>query len=171
MIRKLIIAALMLTPSAAYTQSFPESIPAPGGAVIIPSARDKEAYNQLHYAPMRRVGDIVYLSGVVMGPRPGEGHERADFEAQVRRGFERIKVSLDALGVGFDNVVMINSFHVWDGPGFRGTRLQQYESVDKVRREFMTGPHPAWTAVGTSGLIAEQGVLEMQMIVYAPQKK
>jgi hypothetical protein len=35
----------------------------------------------------------------------------------------------------------------------------------------MSAPHPAWTAVGTSSLIRDGGVLEVQMIAYAPQSK
>jgi enamine deaminase RidA (YjgF/YER057c/UK114 family) len=31
--------------------------------------------------------------------------------------------------------------------------------------------HPAWTAVGTTGLLATDGVVEIQMIAYAPRKK
>jgi len=38
-----------------------------------------------------------------------------------------------------------------------------------VKEEFMgAAPHPAWTAVGTSGLIRENGIVEVQMIAYAP---
>jgi hypothetical protein len=35
----------------------------------------------------------------------------------------------------------------------------------------MSAPHPAWTAVGTSSLIRDGGVVEVQMIAYAPQSK
>jgi len=35
----------------------------------------------------------------------------------------------------------------------------------------MGAPHPAWTAVGTSGLLAPNGVVEIQMIAYVPQTR
>jgi enamine deaminase RidA (YjgF/YER057c/UK114 family) len=31
-------------------------------------------------------------------------------------------------------------------------------------------PHPAWAAVGTTGLLAPNGAVEIQMIAYVPQK-
>jgi enamine deaminase RidA (YjgF/YER057c/UK114 family) len=40
-----------------------------------------------------------------------------------------------------------------------------------VKDEFMPAPHPAWTAVGTTGLLAEDGVVEIQMIAYAPRRR
>jgi len=70
--------------------------------------------------------------------------------------------------VGFADVVMINTFHVWDGPGFAGTREEQFAAFSAVKDEFMTAPHPAWTAVGTTGLLAPNGVVEIQMIAYVP---
>lgn len=46
--------------------------------------------------------------------------------------------------------------------------MAQLEAFLEVKREFMSPPHPAWTAVGTSSLIREGGVVEIQMIAYAP---
>jgi hypothetical protein len=60
--------------------------------------------------------------------------------------------------------VMINSFHVWNGPDFAGTRDEQFEAFEQVKEEFMRGPHPAWTAVGSSGLLGQGGIVEVQMI-------
>jgi hypothetical protein len=38
-----------------------------------------------------------------------------------------------------------------------------------VKDEFMPAPHPAWTAVGTTGLLLETGVVEIQMIAHLPK--
>ena len=164
----LVLAALLLAPAAHAQPLAP--IPAPGGAVYLPTEIDRREYDQFHFAQVRRAGDYVYVSGVIAGPRPGEGHDTAAFKAQVRRAFQRIGTDLAAAGCGFADVVMINSFHVWSGPNFAGTRDEQFEAFSAVKDEFMPAPHPAWTAVGTTGLLADNGVVEIQMIAYAPPR-
>lgn len=159
-------------PAAALAQTapaYPLKIPAPGGEVIIPSAGYQKAYDEYGYAPARRAGDYVYISGVVAGPIGEEGTDAAAFEAQVRRAFKQLERLLTASGATFDDVVMINSFHVWEGPNQPMPRLEQFAVIQKVKGEFMTGPHPAWTAVGTTGLLGGRGVVEIQMIAYAPK--
>ena len=59
---------------------------------------------------------------------------------------------------------MINSFHVWQGPNFNGTRDQQFAAFEEVIGEFMKAPYPAWTAVGTTGLLGDGGIVEVQLI-------
>ena len=141
-----------------------DRIRTPGGEVALPSSRDRENYDRYHYAQTRRAGDCVYISGVVAGPAPGEGTDPEAFKAQVRRAFTRIAADLTAFRLTFANVVMINSFHVWNGPNFTGTRDQQFEAFSSVKDEFMQAPYPAWTAIGTTGLLADHGVVEIQMI-------
>jgi hypothetical protein len=48
--------------------------------------------------------------------------------------------------------------------------MAQFTAFREVKAEFMPAPHPAWTAVGTSGLIREAGIVEVQMIAYAPMR-
>jgi enamine deaminase RidA (YjgF/YER057c/UK114 family) len=78
------------------------------------------------FATLRSVGSTIclYLSGVVIGPRANEGTDVAAFKLQVRRAFERLAASLAASGASFGDMVMVNSFHVWDSPHFTGTRDQ-----------------------------------------------
>ena len=85
-------------------------IPSSGGEVLIATAAEKaSAYDQYHYSPARRVGDTLYISGVVVGRRDGEGKDIAAFKAQVRRAFQRIQATLNAAGANFDDVVMLNT--------------------------------------------------------------
>ena len=142
-------------------------IPSSGGEVVIATAAEKtSAYDQYHYAPARRVGDTLYVSGVVAGRREGEGKDVTAFKAQVRRAFQRIQSTLDAAGASFDDVVMLNTFHVWQGPNFDGDRRAQFEAFSAVKDEFMKAPYPAWTAIGTSALIPDNGIVEIQAIVH-----
>jgi enamine deaminase RidA (YjgF/YER057c/UK114 family) len=154
-------------PAAAAT---PIHIPTSSGEVILPNAYDKDAYDKYGYAAVRRAGDLVFISGVVVGRRPDEGTDVTAFKDQVRRSFRRIEASLKAAGLGFDDVVMINSFHVWQGPNFSGSREDQFKAFEAVKEEFMHGPKPAWTAVGTSSLLPDAGIVEIQMIAQTPHR-
>ncbi|MBX9881396.1 MAG: hypothetical protein K2X73_05425 [Sphingomonas sp.] len=165
----LIAASCLAAPAIA--QSSVDRIAAPGGEVVITDAKARAAYETWHYAPARRAGDYVYVSGVVIA-RASTGPYTVDsFKAAARSGFARIRAQLTAFGLTFDDVVMVNSFHDWTAPEFGGDRLAQFQAFGAVKDEFMTGVHPAWTAVGTSGLISPEGIVEVQMIAYAPQKR
>ena len=142
-------------------------IPSSGGEVLIATATEKAvAYDQYHYSPARRVGDTLYISGVVVGRRDGEGKDIAAFKAQVRRAFQRIQATLEAAGANFDDVVMLSTFHVWQGPNFEGDRPTQFAAFSAVKDELMKAPYPAWTAVGTTALIPDTGIVEIQAIVH-----
>lgn len=164
----LLVSALFVAPLSAQTVSPPAStptrIPTRGGEVILPTAVEQQNYNDEGFAAIRRAGNLVFISGVIVGRRPGEGTDVESFKAQTRRVFKRLDSYLKAAGLDFDDVAMINSFHVWQGPNFSGTRDDQFKAFEQVKEEFMHGPKPAWTAVGTTGLLADTGIVEVQMI-------
>lgn len=171
----LLAAALLAASSGAHAQpaasGYPKLIPAPGGEVVIHSAGGQQAYDEFKYAPARRAGDTLYVSGVIAGPRGKDARDGPAFTEQTRKAFRTIETMLKAEGLTFADVAMINTFHVWNGPGFKGTRDEQFAAFAKAKDEFMSAPHPAWTAVGTTGLLADDGVVEIQMIAHAPRKK
>ena len=140
------------------------------GEVILPSEGDRRAYDAYRYAAARRAGDSVYISGVIVGRRGNEGTDVEAFKAQTRRAFERIKRTLAASGLTFADVTMINSFHVWQGPDFAGTKAEQFDAFEAVMDEYMDPPWPAWTAVGTTGLLGDGGIVEIQMIAHVPAR-
>lgn len=63
---------------------------------------------------------------------------------------------------------IFNSFHVWQGPSFIGTRDEQFAAFEEVIGEFIKPPYPAWTAVGTAGLLSDGGIVEVQLIARLP---
>lgn len=160
---------LVVTVTHAAEEKFPVVIPAPNGAVILAGAGEKAGYDEYRYAAVRRVDNMLYLSGVVMGPREKEATDVDAFKAQVRRGFERLKASLEASGASLADVVMVNSFHVWDSPHFSGDRDQHWDAFYEVAADYIKAPYPAWTAVGTNGLLAKRGLVEVQMIARLPK--
>jgi len=162
--RSAVLAVLMAAGVAGAAETYPVKLPAPGGEVVLPDEGAKKSHDEMRYAAVRRVGDTVYLSGVIVNRRDGEGNDVAAFKLQVRRALERLRRNLEAAGSDFQHVVMINSFHVWSGPNFAGTRDEQFQAFESVIGEFMKAPYPAWTAVGTTGLLSDGGIVEVQLI-------
>jgi enamine deaminase RidA (YjgF/YER057c/UK114 family) len=161
-----LVTALMSVGAAADIKR----IPASGGEVILPTEDDQYNYDTYKFAAVRRVGDTLHLSGLIVYRRKDEGNDMEAFKAQVRRAFQTIKGRLEAGGATFDDVTMMRTFHVWDSPHFRGTRDEHFNAFLAVKNEFMKAPHPAWTAVGTTGLLRDSGLVEIEMVARAPQK-
>ena len=78
-----ILSALAFTQLAgAAEEKFPVRIPSPGGEVVLPDAGAKAAHDDWRYAASRRVGDMIYVSGVIVNRHPGEGNDVAAFKLQ-----------------------------------------------------------------------------------------
>ena len=136
--RIFLIATLLVaagTASAAEPEKWPLVIPAPHGSVILPNENAKRAHDEFRYAAIRRVDNMLYISGVIIARREGEGRDAAAFRLQVDRGLQRLKGILEAAGATFQDVVMINSFHVWQGPDFEGTKDRAFRVVRGSRRQ------------------------------------
>ena len=154
---------------AADAEKWPMVIPAPHGSVVLPDENSKWAYDNFRYAAVRRVGDTLYISGVVIGPREGEKRDVAAFKQQVHRGFQRLQAILKSAGATFADVVMINSFHVWESPNFEGAKDQHFAAFEEVADTYLKPPYPAWTAVGTTGLLGTNSIVEVQLIAQVPK--
>ena len=142
----------------------PQRIRTSDGEVINASQRDVFRYENFKFAAARRAGNVLYVSGVIAGPEKGEGRDVEAFKTQLRRAFGDLKATLAASGADFSKVVMINSFHVWTA--FEGDARTHLTTFIAVKDEFMPPPHPAWTAIGTSGLAIHTGVVEIQVIAH-----
>jgi enamine deaminase RidA (YjgF/YER057c/UK114 family) len=180
------VAALAAAPGAARAQAAPGAapapaapapappaaplrIPAPGGEVVLPDEVDRRNYDGYHFAAVRRVGDMLYLAGVVVGAAPGEPVSADAFKAQTRRAFRRIGRSLAAAGAGFEDVVMLRTYHVWDSPLVPGGKAAQIDLFTAVKDEFVRPPYPAWTAVGVTALFPDRGIVEVEVVARAPR--
>ena len=150
--------------------AYPMRIPAPGGEVILPDEASKKNHDEWRFAAVRRLGDTLYVSGVIVNRRKDEGTDVAAFKLQTRRALERLRINLEAAGSDFQHVAMINSFHVFQGPNFTGSRHDQFMAFEEVIGEFMKPPYPAWTAVGTTGLLSDGGIVEVQLIAKVRQQ-
>ena len=152
-----IVGLCVVSASAIAAESkWPVIIAAPNGEIILASEGEKRAYDEYRYAAARRVDNMLYVSGVVIGRRDNEGKDVAAFKQQVRRGFERIKATLHAAGADFSNVVMLRAYFVHlvrDLPVYR-----------KVRMDYLKEPYPASTAVGTTELAVPGLEIEIEAV-------
>ena len=97
-----------------------------------------------------RAGDFLFLSGVL-----GNTDANAtDLNAQTREVFNRIKRTLDSVGLSFSHVVD-NLVYVTD--------IWQQKRVDELSREAFPTDPPARTLVGAK-LVTPTGLIEMMMI-------
>ncbi len=126
------------------------SLPARAAESPAPSAWKKASLKGISPADVP-TADVGYTQGILCEPRrilyvSGKGPDdlKADMETQFRQTFRRIEKILKAGGASLDNVVIIRSYFLHierDLPIFR-----------KVRREFLSRPYPASTALGISAL-------------------
>ena len=75
-VQRLWIAVLLVaagTVHAAESEKWPLVIPAPHGSVILPNENAKRAHDEFRYAAIRRVDNMLYISGVIVGPARRRG--------------------------------------------------------------------------------------------------
>lgn len=124
--------------------------------IVIPE-RAKPYYEDAGYAPAIRVGNTLYVSGIVISLR-GEGSYEERYARGYREALEWLGEVLAEAGASMDDVIDITTFH---------TDLQrQLDTAVEVNKEIMGLPHPAWTAVGTTALASPDGVTEIKVVAY-----
>ncbi len=103
------------------------------------------------------VDDTIYVSGIVVGTREGEG----DLATAYTRAYERIGAVLTRAGASWDDVVDITSFHT--------DLTTQMPAIVAVQKRYIRAPYPAWTAIGVSRLIPDRGITEIKIIARKPR--
>jgi enamine deaminase RidA (YjgF/YER057c/UK114 family) len=101
-------------------------------------------------------GDTVYLSGIVVGLRPGE----ADLKSAYERVYKQIGAILARAGASWDDVVDMTSFHT-DVEG-------QIEAMAAVQKLYVKSPYPAWTAIGVAKILGG-GITEIKITAKRPR--
>jgi enamine deaminase RidA (YjgF/YER057c/UK114 family) len=97
------------------------------------------------------IGNDIILSGAVTEMKDDD----ADLEAAYTRTFAAIGKTLERAGASWDDVIEISSFHTDIG--------SQVEPYVAAKKAFVQLPHPAWTAIGTTGLVGGKGVSETRV--------
>ncbi len=120
---------------------------------IIPAGTEP-LYDNFHFSPATRVGDMIWVSGQVgidANFVPASG-----MEAQARLAFQSLKTILDAAGASMDDIVEIMSFHL----DLRG----EMDAFAKVKDEFLPDRYPSWTAVGVTQLAMPELRIEIRAV-------
>lgn len=149
---KSLIAAAMAAALAGCAGSHvaPPAAPAAPVKYLVNPGNTQRVYEAWHYAQAARVGDTIWVSGQV-----GARSEPTSIEAQAELVFERLKSTLEAAGASLADVVELTSYHL---------NMADFSKVAAVKDRFMPNHYPAWTAVGTTGLVMPQALLEIKAV-------
>jgi enamine deaminase RidA (YjgF/YER057c/UK114 family) len=154
--------AAFLAAAAATTQAAPatsEKGARQQARIVMPDdARQLQLQEQIGWSEAVVAGDTVYVSGVIAALRESE----TDQEAAFVRAFDRLGTILKRAGVTWDDVVEVRTYHT--NPG------AQIRTFSEVKKRYIKPPHPAWTAVGTSGLLQPRGLVEIALVAKVPSK-
>lgn len=119
----------------------------------------RQVQERIGWADAVVAGDTVYVSGVIAGTRPGD----QGLEPAYTRAFDTLTKILERAGVSWADVVEVRSFHTDPNA--------QIDAMAAVKRRYRAAPDPAWTAVGTSGLLASGGITEIALVAYKPKAR
>ena len=126
--------------------------------LMAPDAGERKFQQAWGYADAVVSGDIVTLSGVVAGVRPGE----TDLKLAYTRAFERLGAILQRAGVSWDDVVDITSFHT--------DLATQMPAIVAVKNQVIKPPFPTWTAIQVARLIPDNGITEIKIVARKPAR-
>ena len=98
---------------------------------------------------------VVFVSGQAPISPDGQLVGAGDFEVQVRQVFENLQAVLEQAGAGLDSVVKLTVFL---------TDMSLLRDFTRIKGEFMTGEHPASTAVGVTALARPEMMVEVEAI-------
>lgn len=126
----------------------------------------EEVVEAYHYSPAVRVGNQLYLSGVMASvPKyditmGGEVDAEA-MAAAFRLAFQEAAAVLEEAGASWDDVVDITTFHT-------DIDAQIYPFA-AIKDEFIKAPYPAWTAIDVDRLFSPEAITEIKLIAIIPE--
>jgi 2-iminobutanoate/2-iminopropanoate deaminase len=119
----------------------PEGLPAPVGP-----------YSHVVTSPP---GKLVFCAGQVALDAEGEIVGAGDIVAQTRQVMENLRLSLEAAGATFADVVKVVNYI---------TDVDDFPQMAEVRRQYLTEPHPVSTLVEVSALMYPELLIEIEAI-------
>ena len=117
---------------------------------IIPASMQAQ-YDNFHFAPAVRVGDLLLCSGQIGTDASGACQD--DPEAQFTAAFEGLKVIVEEAGGSMADVVEMTTYH---------TDMAHLGTFMKVKDRFVAEPYPAWTAIGCTELALPGALVEIR---------
>jgi 2-iminobutanoate/2-iminopropanoate deaminase len=109
-------------------------------------------------SPAVRVGDMLFLSGV-MGTKPGGGGlADGGIEGQTRQALENVKSALALGGASMSDVAKCTVFL---------TDAANFAAMNQVYREFFPTDPPARSTVAVAALVVPNALIEIECIAAA----
>jgi reactive intermediate/imine deaminase len=112
-----------------------------------------------HFTDAVRVGDLLFVSGVVAVDGDGRLVGGDDVVAQARQVFENMRAILAAAGCGFADVVKVTVFL---------TDVDDRQLINPVRQEVFGETRPASTLVEVPRLAVEGARIEIECVASVP---
>ena len=126
---------------------------------VIPDSM-RATYDNMHFAPGVRSGEMLYLSGVIAALEAGQDGTEEEYAAAAHRAFKQIEAVLTEAGATFADIVSITSFHIG--------MSKHVGPLVAVKDQYIPEPYPAWTVIGVSELFDPRGFVEIQAIARIP---
>ena len=155
-LRAAVLAALFAPTLAAATAvtAPPAPADAPTREHLAPAGWD-DSYHDWHYTPVVVAGDTIIVSGI-----PAAVGDT--YEAKVRGMFEQLKAHLATAGATLADVVELTSFHA--EPKDTAEFQAEFARLAPIHKEFFPDHYPAWSAVGTTALLAKGAPVELRAV-------
>lgn len=136
----------------------PVAARAPGDVLMPTDPAALAQQTRYGYADAVISGDMIYLSGVIAAPRPGETGLQPAYE----RAFGQIAATLQRAGASWDDVVDMTTYHT--------DLAAQADDIAAVKNRYVKAPFPAWTAITITRLFEPAGVTEIKVTARKPAK-
>ena len=118
---------------------------------IIPASQ-QAMYDNFHFAPGVKAGNLLVMSGQV--GMDGSGKCPEDLVEQFRLAFQNVEAVLLEAGGDLSSVVELTSYHI----GMR----EHLRDFIAVKDELIKEPYPASTAIGCTELAMPGAVVEIR---------
>src|SRR5436305_14840763 len=98
---------------------------------------------------------LVFVSGQTALSGEGELVGEGDFEAQTRQVFENLSTVLGDAGASLEDIVKFTVYL---------TDIGNVREYGRIKAEYISGPQPASTAIGVTGLALPGMMIEVEAI-------
>jgi enamine deaminase RidA (YjgF/YER057c/UK114 family) len=111
-----------------------------------------------HVVTVRGAAKTIYISGQVPTNERGEIVGKGDFAAQTRQVYENLKITLQAAGATFQDVVKMTTF-------VKDYKVEYLATLRSIRAEYLPKDDPpASTLVGVQSLYSPDVLIEIEAI-------
>lgn len=108
----------------------------------------------------RRLGQQLFIGGVLPVDADGQLIGAGDIEAQTHAVFRNLKAALEAAGLEMADLVRLNTYYVYEGEEAQATVY--WEKMTRVRLQYFPDPGPAATAVRVHGTGCPGALIQLE---------